>query len=143
MAEKKEVKKSAKLGREVGEKMFENMCEELGLDTDEYKNTDEGESSKNKLVHAFCTGALEYDEFVFTQNLKTPIQVGGKLVTTITIVEPDSTQLRSMAIIKKKNDDVGKALAVLGEVTGLGLQVVGLLKSRDSMISVAVISLFL
>jgi hypothetical protein len=48
-----------------------------------------------------------------------------------------------MASVKKKGDDYGKAMAVLGSVTGHGMPVVCKMKSRDSLIAVAVMSLFL
>lgn len=143
MERKKDLPYGYKMGRDVGEKVFEDMCHELGIDEHEFKETDEGEDAKNKLVHAFCTGCLEFENSVFTLNLKTPIQAGKKEISVLTIPEPDGAQLRSMSMIKKKNDDFGKALAVLADVTRLGMPVMNRMKSRDSMIAVAVISLFL
>ena len=132
-----------KMSRAVGEKVFEDMCHDLGIDEYNFKETDDGEDSKNKLVHAFCTGYLEYENTIFTLRLRTPIMVGPKELSVLTIPEPDSLQLRATSQVKKKNDNVGQALAVLGDVTKKGLPVMNKLKSRDSMVAVAVISLFL
>jgi len=140
---KRDLPHGYKMARDVGEKVFENMCHALGIDEHEFKETDEGEGAKNKLIHAFCTGCLEYEDEVFTLHLKSPIKTGTKEISVLKIGEPDGAQLRSMSIIKKKNDDFGKAMAVLGAVTKLGIPVMNKLKSRDSMIAVAVISLFL
>ena len=128
-----------KMSRAVGEKIFENMCHELEIDEYIYKETDDGEDNRNKLIHAFCSGHLEVDGMIFTLKLKSPI----KEIKVLTIEEPTAVQMRSMSVIKKKNDDFGKAMAVLGAVTGLGLPVMNELKGRDSMVAVAVISLFL
>ena len=132
-----------KMARDVGEKVFEEMCHELGIDEYYFKETDDGEEGKNKLIHAFCSGHLEYENRAFTLNLKVPIQTGKTAIPVLKIDEPDVTQLRSMSIIKKKNDDFGKAMAVLGAVTGLGIPVMNKMKSRDSMVAVGAISLFL
>ena len=140
---KKDLPHGYKMARDVGEKIFEYMCHELGIDEHGFKETDEGEDTKNKLVHSFCTGCLEFGDLVFTLHLKSPIKVGTKEISVLKIGEPDGAQLRSMSIIKKKNDDFGKAMAVLGAVTGLGIPVMNKLKSRDSMVAVATISLFL
>ncbi|GAG90307.1 unnamed protein product [marine sediment metagenome] len=93
-------------------------------------------------ISALMHGRLEYKDEVFKQTLLKPI-TGKKEITVLEIKEPTGVQLRGMSEVKKKNDDVGKAMSILGEVTGLGLPVINKLGSRDLMLSVGVISLFL
>ena len=87
-------------------------------------------------------GRLEYKDEVFKQTLLKPI-TGKNEIAFLEIKEPTGVQLRGMSEVKKKNDDVGKAMSILGEVTGLGLPMINKLGSRDLMLSVGVISLFL
>ena len=134
------------LGRDVAEEMLNEICESLGIDTEIVFDDDDdegaGKSSKKKIISALMYGRLEYQDEVFKQKLIKPI-TGKKEVTHLEIKEPTGVQLRGMSQIKKKNDDVGKAMAILAEVTGLGMPMINKLGSRDLMLSVGVISLFL
>lgn len=134
-----------KMSREVGEKVFESMCHDLGLDEIPFKKRKGKDvDTKNKLVHAFCTGFLEYENALFTVCLRSPIKIGPtKELSVLKIPEPTGAQLRSITEVENEDDNVGKALAVLGDVTKLGLPVMNKLKSRDSMVAVSVVSLFL
>ena len=87
-------------------------------------------------------GRLEYKDEVFKQTLLKPI-TGKKEILVLEIKEPTGVQLRGMSVVKKENDNVGKAMSILGEVTGLGLPMINKLRSRDLMLSVGIISLFL
>jgi len=131
------------LGPEVAEVVFNEICDQLGLDPQKFKDTEKDEATKDRLTGAISTGRLEYSEEKFKLTLISPINVGSKTITYLDICEPDGVQLRSMSEVKKNNDDVGKAMAVLGSVTGLGLPVINKLKSRDLMVAVEVIGLFL
>ena len=132
-----------KMSREVGWKIFEDMCHKLGIDEYQFIETDEGEKTKNQLTHAFCTGHLEYTDAIFILHLKTPLSVGSKELSILKIPEPIAGQMRSMSQIKKKNDDFGKALAVLGDVTKLGLPLMNKMGMLDGNVAVSLISLFL
>ena len=134
------------LGRDVAEEMLNEICESLGVDTEIVFDDDDddgaGKSSKKKIISALMHGRLEYENEVFKQKLIKPI-IGKNEIAYLEIKEPTGVQLRGMSQVKKKNDDVGKAMAILAEVTGLGLPVINKLGSRDLMLSVGVISLFL
>lgn len=132
-----------KMGKDVATEIFNGMTEELGIPFENFTDTDEAEKTKSRLVNAFMTGRLEYTEGVFTQHLLKPIQTGEKSIEEIVINEPSGQQLRAMSEVKKDSDTVGKGMAVLGEVTGLGLPVINKFGSRDLMLSVEVIGLFL
>ncbi len=88
-------------------------------------------------------GRLVYETGVFKLQLLKPITAGSKEISFLEIPEPSGSDLREMASVQKKNDDVGKAMAVLGSVTGHGLPLINKLGSRDMMVAVGVISLFL
>ncbi len=134
------------IGRDVAEEMLNEICESLAIDVDIVFDDDDddnaGKASKKKIISGLMHGLLEYDNEVFKQTLIKPL-LGKKEVTYLEIREPTGVQLRGMSQVKKKNDDVGKAMAILAEVTGLGLPVINKLGSRDLMLSVGVISLFL
>jgi len=130
------------IGRDVAEEMLKVIYDDLGLDSALIEEDDEGQASTKKIISALMRGQLEYREEVFTQKLLKPI-VGKKEILYLEIKEPTGVQLRGMSEVKKKNDDVGKAMSILGEVTGLGLPIINKLGSRDLMLSVGVISLFL
>lgn len=128
------------LGRDVAEQQFSEICEELGIDESIF---DDDKSSKDKIITSIMSGRLEYEDGKFKQVLISPIKNGEKLISFIEITEPTGNQLREMASVKKKNDDVGKGMAVLGAVTGHGLLIINKMRSRDLMVSVGVIGLFL
>ena len=130
------------IGREVAEEMLQSIYDDLGIDGDLIEEDDEGKSSTKKIISALMHGRLEYENEVFKQTLLKPI-TGKKEITFLEIKEPTGVQLRGMSEVKKKNDDVGKAMSILGEVTGLGLPMINKLGSRDLMLAVGVISLFL
>ena len=134
------------IGRDVAEEMLNEICKSLDLDLeivfDDDDDDNAGRASKKKIISALMHGRLEYDKEVFKQTLIKPL-TGKKEVTYLEIKEPTGVQLRGMSQIKKKNDDVGKAMAILAEVTGLGMPMINKLGSRDLMLSVGVISLFL
>ena len=131
-----------KMGKEVAEKMLNNIYTDLGISIDIVDDEDD-QSTRNKLVNAIMMGRLEYDKNIFKLKLLKSIVVGKKEIFVLDIPEPSGSDLREMSIVKKKNDDVGKAMAVLGSVTGHGLPVIDKLGSRDMMVAVGVISLFL
>ena len=130
------------IGREVAEEMLQNIYDELGLDGDLIEEDDEGKASTKKIISALMHGRLEYKDEVFKQTLLKPI-TGKKEILFLEIKEPTGVQLRGMSVVKKENDNVGKAMSILGEVTGLGLPMINKLRSRDLMLSVGIISLFL
>lgn len=131
------------IGEDVATQFFEKMVEELGIPLENFGETDDAEKTKSRLVNAFMTSRLEYESGIFRQHLLKPIKTGEKMVEFITIEEPSGQQLRAMSDVKKDSDTVGKGMAVLGEVTGLGLPVINKFGSRDLMLSVEVIGLFL
>ncbi len=130
------------IGKDVAEEMLKNIYDDLGIDGDLLEDDDESKASTKKIISALMHGRLEYKDEIFKQKLLKPI-TGKKEILYIDIKEPTGVQLRGMSEVKKKNDDVGKAMAILGEVTGLGLPVINKLGSRDLMLAVGVISLFL
>ena len=130
------------VGREVAEEMLQVIYDDLGIDGELIEDEDEGKASTKKIISALMQGRLEYKDDVFKQKLLKPI-TGKKEILFLEIKEPTGVQLRGMSEVKKKNDDVGKAMSILGEVTGLGLPMINKLGSRDLMLSVGVISLFL
>ena len=130
------------IGREVAEEMLQNIYDELGIDGDIIEEDDEGKASTKKIISALMYGRLEYKDEVFKQTLLKPI-TGKKEILFLEIKEPTGVQLRGMSAVKKENDNVGKAMSILGEVTGLGLPMINKLRSRDLMLSVGIISLFL
>ncbi len=131
------------IGREVAEEMLKGIYDDLSIDIEMIiEEDDEGKSSKNKIISALMQGRLEYENKIFKQTLLEPI-TGKKEIIYLEIKEPTGVQLRGMSEVKRKNDDVGKAMSILGEVTGLGLPMINKLGSRDLMLSVGVISLFL
>ena len=130
------------IGRDVAEAMLQEIYDDLGLDGELIEEEDEGKASTKKIISALMHGQLEYKDEVFKQTLLKPI-AGNKEILFLEIKEPTGVQLRGMSEVKKKNDDVGKAMSILGEVTGLGLPVINKLGSRDLMLGVGVISLFL
>ena len=129
------------VGRDVAEAMLQEIYDDLGIDGDLIEDDDESKSFTKKIISALMYGRLEYKDEVFKQKLLKPIT--GKEILFIEIKEPTGVQLRGMSEVKKKNDDVGKAMSILGEVTGLGLPTINKLGSRDLMLAVGVISLFL
>lgn len=135
-------KAKAIIGREVAEEMLQGIYDDLGIDGELIEEEDEGGASTKKIISALMYGRLEYKDEVFKQTLLKPI-TGKKEITFLEIKEPTGVQLRGMSEVRKKNDDVGKAMSILGEVTGLGLPMINKLGSRDLMLSVGVISLFL
>lgn len=135
-------KKTLVLGEPVAREMLKGIYSDLCIDVSTMDD-DESKSTEKKIISALMHGRLEYKDEVFKQTLIKPITFGKKEITFIEIKEPTGVQLRGMAKIKKKNDDVGKAMAILGEVTGYGLLAINELKSRDLMVSVGVVSLFL
>ncbi len=130
------------IGREVAEEILKGIYDDLSLDGELIEEDDEGKASKNKIISALMQKRLEYENKIFKQTLLEPI-TGKRDISFLTIKEPIGVQLRGMSEVKKKNDDVGKAMSILGEVTGFGLPMINKLGSRDIMLSVAVISLFL
>ena len=130
------------IGREVAEEMLQVIYDDLGIDGEMIEDEDEGKASTKKIISALMQGRLEYKDEIFKQTLLKPI-TGKKEILFLEIKEPTGVQLRGMSEVKKKNDDVGKAMSILGEVTGLGLPIINKLGSRDLMLSVGVISLFL
>lgn len=132
----------SKIGRDVAEEMLKNIYDDLGIDGDLINEDDEEDKSEKRIISALMHGRLEYKDEVFKQTLLKPI-AGNKEILFLEIKEPTGVQLRGMSEVKKKNDNVGKAMSVLGEVTGLGLPVINKLGSRDLMLAVGVISLFL
>lgn len=128
--------------REVAEAMLQRIYDELGIDGDLIEEDDEGKTSTKKIISALMHGRLEYKDEVFKQTLLKPI-TGKKEILVLEIKEPTGVQLRGMSAVKKENDNVGKAMSILGEVTGLGLPMINKLRSRDLMLSVGIISLFL
>lgn len=130
------------LGRDVADEMLQGIYDGLGIDRDIIEEDEEGKASTKKIISALMQGRLEYKDEIFKQILLKPI-TGKKEITFLEIKEPTGVQLRGMSEVKKKNDDVGKAMSILGEVTGLGLPMINKLGSRDLMLSVGVISLFL
>lgn len=130
------------VGRDVAEAMLQEIYDDLGIDGDLIEDDDESRSFTKKIISALMYGRLKYKDEVFKQKLLKPI-TGKKEILFIEIKEPTGVQLRGMSEVKKKNDDVGKAMAILGEVTGLGLPVINKLGSRDLMLAVGIISLFL
>ena len=130
------------IGREVAEEMLQLIYDELGIDGDLIEEEDEGKASTKKIISALMQGRLEYKDEVFKQKLLKPI-TGKKEILFLEIKEPSGVQLRGMSEVRKENDNVGKAMSILGEVTGLGLPVINKLGSRDLMLSVGIISLFL
>ena len=131
------------LGKDVANEVFESFITDLGLPLDKFTETDKDEETKNRLVSSVMAGRLEYSDGDFTLKLITPVKTGEKTIEILRISEPTGVQLRSMSIIKKSNDDVGKAMAILGDVSGLGIEVINKVKSRDMMVAVEVIGLFL
>lgn len=132
------------MGKDVAEEMFKEICEDLGLDMTLLEDDeDEGRASIKKIISALQYELLTYSNEVFMLKLRKPIQKGDGEIAELEIKEPTAIQLRGMSSVKKKNDDVGKAMAVLGEVTELGLPIINKLKSRDLMVAVGVMSLFL
>lgn len=132
--------------KDVAQEMFKEICSDLGIDNESLNEDDEEKASVKKIVSAIQYGLLKYEDEIFTLKLIKPVEVGvkeKKLIEVLKIQEPTGVQLRGMSEVKKKNDDVGKAMSVLGEVTGLGLPVINKLKSRDMMVAIGVISLFL
>ena len=129
------------IGRDVAEEMLQVIYDDLGIDSD-VEDEDEDKATTKKIITALMHGRLEYKDEIFKQKLLKPI-TGKKEILFLEIKEPTGVQLRGMSEVKKKNDDVGKAMSVLGEVTGLGLPIINKLGSRDLMLSVGVISLFL
>jgi len=132
------------MGREVAETNLNEVLETIGIDPLFFGEGDD-KSTKEKLIEGIASGRVQFnnENFSFTIRLLRPIMVGDKEHQTIRIDEPEGVHLREMASIKNKNDEVGKCIAVLGSVTGLGLPVINKMKSRDLMLSVAVIGLFL
>lgn len=125
------------IGKEVAEKMFSDACDSLGIDMMVLMEDDK--SSVKKILSAMMQGRLTYENEVFELKLLKPV---GE-VESVCICEPTGVQLRAMREIKDENDNVGKSMAVLGEVTGLGLPVINNFGSRDMMVAVGIISLFL
>ena len=130
------------MGREVAEEMLQLIYDELGIDGDLIEEDDEGKASTKKIISALMHGRLEYKDEVFKQKLLKPI-TGKKEILFLEIKEPTGVQLRGMSVVKKENDNVGKAMSILGEVRGRRFSVINRLGSRDLMLSVGVISLFL
>ena len=141
------------MGKDVAEKLFAQICGELkidvaifGLDEDAAMDGDfdeDEQDSAKKIITALRFGYLKYDNMIFTLKLKAPLKKESSTIDNLVIKEPSGVQMRGMTKVKKKRDDVGKAMAVLGEVTGLGLPIINKLGSRDLMVAVGVISLFL
>lgn len=127
------------MGLDVAAELFGMICEELKITADK----DETGDGNKRIISALSSGRLEYTDGVFTLKLLSPVQAGNKEIGMLTITEPDGAQLRSMSEVKKSNDDVGKGMSVLGSVTGVGLPVINKLKSRDLMVAIEVIGLFL
>lgn len=131
-----------KIGRDVAEEMLLSIYDDLCIDVAVLDDSEE-KGSKDKLINSIMRGMLEYKDETFILKLIKPTMAGKKEVTVLEIKEPTGVQLREMSSVKKKNDDIGKAMAVLGSVTGHGLPFINKLKSRDMLTAVGVISLFL
>lgn len=133
------------MGLDVAAEVFNEMCKALAIPVDKFNDSEKDEATKERLVNAIASGRLEFspDTGDFLLKLLSPVEAGSKEVGSLTICEPDGVQLRAMSEVKKSNDDVGKGMSVLGSVTGLGLPVINKLKSRDLMVAIEVIGLFL
>lgn len=128
-------------------RIFDGILGNLELPAEDYSEENkQGAETRTRLVGAIMTGRLEYDENtgVFTQKLISPFKFGDeKTISELKIEEPTGVQMRATAKVQKKNDDIGKGMAILGEVTGLGIAAMNEMKARDMMVSVEVIGLFL
>ena len=127
----------SKISKEVAAEMLEKIQSDLGIDTG-----DDDKDSNKKLVTSIMSGRLTFVDGVFKQTLMSPVVMGEKKITEIEIDEPDGTQLRAASSVKG-NDDIGKSMAILGAVTGLGLPVINKFKTRDLMVAIGAMSLFL
>lgn len=130
------------IGKDVAEKQFDDILEDLGIQLDTFAD-DDGKKTRAKIVSGIMSGILEYEKMSFKQRLLSPIELKDKKIEFINISEPTGSQLREMASVKDKNDDTGKGMAVLGAVSGLGLPIINKMGSRDLLLSVSVIGLFL
>ena len=129
------------IAREVAEQEFERFAESMELDVDTSKMDAEDSKSliqqRNVIVNAICCGRMIIDDK--GQPVYTPCDSEGG---PITFHEPTGATFMAMDG-KKKNADVGKLYAAMGDMTKQPPALFSRMKNRDLKVCIAVASLFL
>jgi len=140
--EKRETKAEEKpaMGLDVAESEFERFAEAMDLDIDPAKMDADDlkgfEKHKRLIIEAMVAGRL----VVNTSGEPVYTPTDGKGVLTF----PEVVGAHLMAAdLRKKDHDVSKMLAVIGEQTGAGITRIAALKQRDLRVVLALGTLFL
>ena len=134
--------KETKVSQDVAEQEFERfveanslMLEFPGMDKEDKDSLNE---QKARIVHAIMSGAMvinEDGEPVFTPQRT-------KDAAALTFHEPTGASLMAMDR-KKRNEDVGKLYATMGDMTRTDAKTFSGMKMADLKVCIAVTTLFL
>lgn len=131
-----------KVAPEVAEAEFERFVEAMDLDLDTAQMDDEDrkslEQQKSRIVSAIQKGSLVVNDI--GEPVYTPIR--SENADAIHFREPTGASLMAMDR-KKKNEDVGKMYAIMGDITGNHANRFAKMVLSDLKVCQAVTSLFL
>jgi len=130
-----------KIGADVAEQEFQRFADAMDLDISPEPMDDEDragfEKQKRRIIRAMVAGALVIDEDgqpVFTPQASDSAPV--------TFHEPDGAALMSMDK-RKKGEDMGKMMAIMGAITKTNAKTFSAMKQRDLNVCIAITTLFL
>lgn len=132
----------SKVAKEVAEAEFARFVESndllVGTENMDKEDRDSLDEQRTRIVHAIETGAMvinEDGEPVFTPQRSKDAQA-------LTFHEPTGASLMAMDR-KKKNEDVGKLYATMGDMTRTDAKTFANMRMADLKVCIAVASLFL
>lgn len=132
----------SKIAKEVAEAEFDRFVEAndllIGTENMDKEDRDSLDEQRGRIVRAIETGAMvvnEDGEPVFTPQRR-------KDATALTFHEPTGASLMAMDR-KKKNEDVGKLYATMGDMTRTDAKTFSSMKMADLKVCIAVTTLFL
>lgn len=129
-----------KVGKEVAEAEFDRFIEEMDIDADKEGMDDEDrkafDAAKRLFVRAVMNGSLAVDEQ--GRPVFTPKSGGSPIVFN----EPTGASLMA-SDAHKKNHDVAKMFAILGDITGRDKKVFARMPRRDLNVCQTIVTLFL
>lgn len=133
---------NAKIAKDVAEQEFARFVEMMDLDVDPAGMDDEDRKSldtqKRRIISAIESGAL----IVSDEGEPTYTPQRTKDAEPITFYEPTGASLMAMDR-RKKNEDIGKMYALMGDITKTDAKTFARMKMADLKVCQAVTTLFL
>jgi len=129
-----------KVGIDVAEAEFEKFADAMDLDFSLESISEEDkkgfEQQKKRFIDAICEGSMIINDNGEPEY--TPKRGGEKLV----FHEPTGASLMAMDR-RKKNEDIGKMYALMGEITRTDASTFSKMKNADLKVCIAITTLFL